>query len=100
MGPDGNYQSSEESLEVARDELKSAQLLSDFSSIAYSIGNLQRASDARSKADMLCARAADRLTTLDLRTADRVMSMLDGIREALALQPASVKFSRLLRAGG
>jgi hypothetical protein len=82
--------------------LKSAQLLSDFSSIAYSMGNLQRACDAHSKADMLCARAVKRLTTpeLDMGTADRVKSMLDGVREVLAIQPISVKFSRLLRASG
>jgi len=90
----------EERLGVAQHELKAARLLLDYSSKAYLKGNLQRASDARSRANILCARAAQHLTApeLDGPAADGIRSMVDGIRDALAVHPLPFEFSHLRRA--
>ena len=49
-------------LELAEGELKIALMFADYSSAAYSRGNLKHAIDARSKARSLSARATARLT--------------------------------------
>ena len=87
--------SPEERLEVAQHELRKARLLLDYSSKAYLKGNLQRSSDARSRANILCARAAEHLTApeLDGSAAAGIRSMVDGIRDALAVQPLPFEFS-------
>lgn len=86
--------SPEERLGVALQELRKARLLLDYSSKAYLKGNLQRASDARSRANILCARAAEHLTAPELDgSADGIRSMVDGIRDALAVQPLPFEFS-------
>ena len=48
-------------LELAERELKAALIFAKFSSTSYSAGNLQRATDARSKAKAVCASAERRL---------------------------------------
>jgi hypothetical protein len=100
MTQDQDYYSPEESLEVAQEELEAARFLSHFSSTAYSKGNLQRASDAHSKVNILCARAAEHLTAPehDRRAADSSTLMLDGVRDALQL--LSVRFGQLRRTAG
>ena len=79
--------------EAAQDELAAARWLSDFSLTAYLKGNLQRASDARSRAAILCAKAAEILTTpeLDKEALDSIRSLLNGLRDALA-QPLLIDF--------
>jgi hypothetical protein len=86
MTQNQDYCSSAQGLDAARNELKMARVLWEFSSTAYSKGNLQRAGDARSKAKLLCASAAERLTAsgLDRWAADCIRSMLDGVRDAPA----------------
>ncbi len=93
MTQDQDYYSPEERLEVAQEELEAARFLCDSASTAYSKGNLQRASDAQSKSKILCARAAEHLTTpgLDRQAADSIRLILDGVRAAL--QPLSLRFS-------
>ena len=49
-------------VELAEGELKAALIFAEFSSTSYLTGNLQRATDARSKANAVCARAARRLS--------------------------------------
>jgi len=85
--------SPEETFQAAQNELKAARWLSDFSVAAYLKGNLQPATDARSKAAILCARAAELLATLELdrRTLDRIRSVLNGVRGALA-EPIALDF--------
>lgn len=51
----------QDQIELAESELKTALIFARFSSSSYSTGNLQRATDARSKATAACARAAQRL---------------------------------------
>ena len=58
-----NYGFNQEDLELAQSELKVALIFADYSSSAYSRGNLKRAIDGRCKAKFLCARATARLTT-------------------------------------
>ena len=58
-----NYGFNQEDLELAQGELKGALIFADYSSAAYSRGNLKHAIDGRSKAKFLCARATARLTT-------------------------------------
>jgi len=57
-----NYGFSQQELELAQGELKVALALANYSSAAYSRGNLKHALDARSKAQSLCMRATARLT--------------------------------------
>lgn len=85
--------SPEERFEAAQDELEVARWLSDFSLTAYLKGNLQRASDARSRAAILYARAAEILTTpeLDKEALDSIRSLLNRVRDALA-QPLLLDF--------
>jgi hypothetical protein len=57
-----NYGFNQQELELAQGELKVALVFADYSSAAYSRGNLKHALDARSKALSLCIRASARLT--------------------------------------
>ena len=85
--------SPEERFEAAQDELEAARWLSDFSLTAYLKGNLQRAGDARSRAAILCARAAEILTTpeFDKEALNSIRSLLNRVRDALP-QPLPVDF--------
>jgi hypothetical protein len=100
MMQDQDYYSPVERLEVAQEELETARFLSHFSSTAYSKGNLQRASDAHSKVNILCARAAEQLTApeLDRRAADSITLRLNGVRDALHV--LSVRFGQPRRIAG
>lgn len=92
----------EERLELAASELKVALLFANLSSSAYSMGRLQHATDARSKAQQACNRAASRLAAPEIAApaAGGVRSMLDEVQGALARLPTSGEFKvRVLRAG-
>jgi hypothetical protein len=92
----------EDRLELAANELKVALLFANLSSAAYSTGRLQHATDARSKAQRACSRAASRLAPPEIAAADAdgVRLMLDEVQGALARLPTSGEFHvRILRAG-
>jgi hypothetical protein len=92
----------EERLQLAAGELKVALLFANLSSAAYSTGRLQHATDARSKAQRACNRAAARLAPPEIAApdADDVRLMLDEVHGALARLPTSGEFRlRVLRAG-
>ena len=57
-----NFGFNQQELELAQDDLRVALAFADYSSTAYSRGNLKQAVDARSKARSLCMRATARLT--------------------------------------
>ncbi|HUJ20106.1 MAG TPA: hypothetical protein VLX58_01235 [Bryobacteraceae bacterium] len=75
-------------LEAAKDELKLALMFAKVSSSAYRVGRLQHATDARSKAEAVQARAVAQLTEAldpeDEESADAVKSMLGEVQLALA----------------
>jgi hypothetical protein len=92
----------EERLELAASELKIALLFANLSSAAYSMGRLQHATDARSKAQRACNRAATRLAAPEIAApeADGFRLMLGEVQGALARLPTSGEFQvRILRAG-
>jgi len=92
----------EERLELAEGELKVALLFANFSSASYSTGRLQRATDARSKAEHICTTAAARLAAPEIAKPDAhgVRLMLDEVQSALARLPISGEFNvRVRRAG-
>jgi hypothetical protein len=92
----------EERLELAESELKVALLLANFSSAAYSRGRLQHATDARSKAEHACTRAAARLAAPEIAAPDAngVRSMLDEVQGALARLPTLGEFRLRVRRAG
>jgi hypothetical protein len=59
-----------ERLELATSELKVALLFANLSSAAYSMGRLQHATDARSKAQRACTRAVARLAAPEIAAPD------------------------------
>jgi|SRR5579864_8498064 len=73
-------------LELAESELEAALIFARFSSSSYSTGNLQRATDARSKAKAVCARAARRLQTPEMIQTgpDSVKLIWNAVQHALA----------------
>jgi hypothetical protein len=73
-------------LEQAEGELKAALIFARFSSTSYSTGNLQRATDARSKANAVCARAARRLSAPEMIqvSPDSVKLIWTEVQNALA----------------
>ena len=92
----------EDRLELAANELSVALLFANLSSAAYSTGRLQQATDARSKAQHACSRAAARLAAPEIAApgAVRVRLMLDEVRGALARLPTSGELHlRICRAG-
>lgn len=94
-------ESSLEELELAERELKAALIFAKFSSTAYSLGKLQHAADARSKAKAACARAAQRLATPEIIEvgADSVRSILNEVENTLADLPTRIEFkARVQRA--
>ncbi len=95
-------ESSLNELELAKSELKAALVFAKFSSTAYSLGKLQQATDARSKANAVCARAAQRLAAPEVTEVgtDSVRSILHEVENALAHLPARIEFKgRVQRAG-
>lgn len=93
-------ESSLHELELVERELKAALIFAKFSSASYSLGKLQHATDARSKAKAVCARAAQRLATPEVGT-DSVRSILSEVENTLAHLPARIEFKgRVRRAGG
>ena len=93
----------QERLELAASELKLALLFANLSSAAYSTGRLQHATDARSKAEHVCSRAAGRLAAPEIAApdADGVRLILGEVQGALARLPTSGEFFkvRVFRAG-
>ena len=72
-----------EQLRLAQNELESAMFFADLSLIAYSTGKLQHATDARSKAEILCVKATQRLTASAINRPDFVESTLGEVQKAL-----------------
>jgi len=60
-----NFGFNEQELELAQGELETALTFADYSSAAYSRGDLKHALDARFKARALCMRATARLTAAE-----------------------------------
>jgi hypothetical protein len=92
----------EQRLELAESELRVALLFANLSSAAYSTGRLQHATDARSKAEHACTKAAARLAAPEIAApdADGVRLILDEVQGALARLPTSGEFNvRVRRAG-
>jgi hypothetical protein len=92
----------EERLELAERELNVALLFANLSSAAYSTGRLQHATDARSKAEHACTRAAARLAAPEIAAPDAhcIRLMLDEVQGALARLPASDEFKVCVRRVG
>jgi len=92
----------EQQLEIAESELKAALIFARFSSSSYTVGNLQHAADARSKANMACARAAQRLAAPEIIqvSTDSVKLILNEVQTALAdLHKPRVFHARVQTAG-
>lgn len=92
----------QQQLEIAESELKAALIFARFSSTSYSTGHLQRATDARSKAKAVCARAAQRLAAPEMIevSPDSVKLIWNEVQNALADLPTSKEFkTRVQRAG-
>jgi hypothetical protein len=92
----------EERLDLAESELKLALFFVKLSSAAYSTGRLQHATDARSKAQHACTKAAGRLAPPEIMSPDAhgVRLILDEVQGALARLPTSGEFNvRVRRAG-
>jgi hypothetical protein len=89
-------------LDLAASELKAALIFAKFSSSSYSTGNLQRATDARSKAQAVCARAARRLDAPEMIevSRDSVKLIWNEVQSALADLAKPTEFTpRVQRAG-
>lgn len=94
-------ESSLQELELAERELKAALVFADFSSKSYSLGRLQHAADARSKAKAVCARAAQRLAPETIEDgADSVRLILNEVENALAHLPARIVLNTRVRHAG
>jgi hypothetical protein len=95
-------ESSLKELELAERELKAALIFAKFSSTSYSLGKLQHATDARSKAKAVCARAAKRLATPEIIEvgSDSVRLILSEVENALAHLPARIEFKARVRRAG
>ena len=88
-------------LELAERELQAALIFAKFSSTSYSTGNLQRATDARSKAKAVCDRAAKRLAAHELRIRpDSVKRIWTEVQTALAALTTPQFRPRTHAAGG
>jgi len=89
-------------LELAERELKAALIFARFSSTSYSTGNLQRATDARSKAKAACARAAQRLAAPEVVqvSPDAVKLIWTEVQSALADLPATKDLPGPVRRAG
>jgi hypothetical protein len=86
---DGFSPNMQQEVELAKNELKLALMFAKVSSAAYSMGRLQHASDARSKAEAVRSRAVAQLTGAVAIGDVAVGSMLDEVQEALACLPSS-----------
>src|SRR6266849_3227959 len=86
---DGFSPNIQQEVELAKNELKLALMFAKVSSAAYSMGRLQHASDARSKAEAVRSRAVAQLTGAVAIGDIVVGSMLDEVQEALACLPSS-----------
>jgi len=89
-------------VELAERELKAALIFARFSSTSYSTGNLQHATDARSKATAVCARAALRLSAPEMIQAspDSVKLIWTEVQNALADLTTPKVSHKAHRAGG
>ncbi len=77
----------EQTLKSVENELMLALTFVKISSTAYSMGKLQHASDARSKADVIRARAVAQLIeslAVEEQTAASIQSMLNELHNAFA----------------
>lgn len=86
-------------LELAERELKAALIFAKFSSTSYSTGNLQRATDARSKATAVCASAARRLAAPEMIQVSRdsvklIWAEVQNALAGLSIRQASPKVQR------
>ena len=92
----------QQELELAESELKAALIFARFSSSSYSTGNLQRATDARSKAKAACARAAQRLAAPEMIevSPDSVKLIWNEVQTALASLPKPKEFTPRVQTAG
>lgn len=87
-----------QTLEVVEDDLNVALAFVQISSAAYSMGNLQHACDAHSKAKAAHARAVARLTESHAANRPRaVQSKLNEVRSALSSLPSSASQALWMR---
>lgn len=95
-------ESSLQELELAECELKAALVFAKFSSKSYSLGKLQHATDAHSKAKAVCARAAKRLATPETVEvgANSVRLILTEVENALAHLPVRIVLNSRFTAQG
>ena len=90
----------EQTLKSVENELMLALTFVKISSTAYSMGKLQHAGDARSKAEAVRARAVAQLMeslAVEEQTAASIQSMFDELHSAFAGLPSSA-VSRVRRA--
>jgi hypothetical protein len=81
----------DQTLKSVENELMLALTFVKISSTAYSMGKLQHASDARSKADVIRARAVAQLIeslAVEEQTAASIQSMLNELHNAFASLPS------------
>ncbi len=97
LGPESSLQE----MELAKRELDTALIFARFSSSSYSLGKLQHATDARSKAKAACARAVERLGTPEIEVgSDSLRLILREVENELAHLPVRIEFKeRVNRAG-
>jgi hypothetical protein len=88
------FSAGKQTLQGVENELKLALTFVKISSTAYSMGKLQHASDARSKAEAVRARAVGQLMeslAVEEQAAASIQSMLNELQSALASLPSSVQ---------
>jgi hypothetical protein len=87
------FNAGKQTLQGVENELKLALTFVKISSTAYSMGKLQHASDARSKAEAARARAVAQLIeslAVEEQTAASIRSMLNELQTSLAGLPSPV----------
>jgi len=88
-------------LDLVERELNIAVILTEFSSKSYASGNLQHATDARSKAAVVCRSAASRMTAdINAPGAARIKSALEEVQGTLARLHVPANFTLRVRRAG
>jgi hypothetical protein len=95
--PPRDSDSGQPSLQLVEDELELALTFVEISSTAYSMGRLQHAADARSKAEAVRARAVAQLPESTAAGEDSIQVMLSEVQNALARLPSSSEFGRWVK---
>jgi hypothetical protein len=94
------FKTREQALDLVENELKLALTFLKVSSTAYSVGKLQHATDARSKAEAVRERAVAQLiesSATDSEHAASVQSILGEVQYALSRLPASFELNFRVR---